>query len=197
MSHEKAFDPIDVRAVEHTPSRTLLRLYAATITELLRRRVVRTRNAPAGDLAEWLVARAYGGELAPASEKSWDVRSADGRRLQVKCRTVSEVVPRGQRGLSPFRSFDFDAAVIVLLDESSFDVVQAVELPVDAVQASARHVAWVNGYRVHANAALMTAPAASDVTALLRRAMEQVDDPQDDAPPESIVRVPSMAPEAP
>ena len=176
MSHENAFDPIDVRAVEHTPTRTLLRLYAATPTELLRRRVVRTRNAPAGDLAEWLVARAYGGELAPASEKSWDVRSVDGRRLQVKCRTVSEVARRGQRGLSPFRSFDFEAAVIVLLDETTFDVVQAVELPVDAIRASARHVAWVNGHRVRANAALLTSPAARDVTTLLRRAMDHLDD---------------------
>jgi hypothetical protein len=38
---------------------------------------------------------------------------------------------------------------------------------------------------------------ASEVTALLCRAVEQVDDPQDDAPLESIVRAPFMAPEAP
>lgn len=33
--------------------------------------------------AEYLVANAFGGELAPPSEKSWDVRVGD-RRLQVK-----------------------------------------------------------------------------------------------------------------
>ena len=95
---------------------------------------------------------------------------------------MSAVARRGQRGLSPFRSFDFEAAVIVLLDESTLDVVQAVELPVDAIRASARHVAWVNGHRVHASAALMRTPAARDVTTCLRRSMDELDAPLVDAP---------------
>ena len=60
--------PLDPEHIAATPTRTLLRVYAATLTELVRRGVVRTRNAPAGDLAELLVARAYGGEMAPNSE---------------------------------------------------------------------------------------------------------------------------------
>ena len=59
--------------LEHMSTRALLRLYSEILTELLQRGVVRSRNAPAGDLAEWLVARAYGGKLAPPSAKSWDV----------------------------------------------------------------------------------------------------------------------------
>ncbi|UFU06597.1 hypothetical protein [Ruania halotolerans] len=43
----------------------LLRLYADILTELVRRQVIRSRNAPAGDLAEWIAATLYGGTLAP------------------------------------------------------------------------------------------------------------------------------------
>jgi hypothetical protein len=168
-----ALDPADVGT---TPTRTLLRLHAATLTELIRRGVVRTRNAPAGDVAELLVAGAYSGKLAPPVEKSWDVRAADGRRLQVKCRTVGAAARRGQRGLSPFRSFDFDAAVVVLLDESTFDVVQAVELPVAVVEKAGRHVAWVNGYRVRVTAELLDRPDAIDVTERLQAVLLRVDD---------------------
>ena len=168
--------PLEPANVAVTPTRTLLRLYAATLTELLRRRVIRTRNAPAGDLAEELVSRAYRGELAPASEKSWDVRAADGRLLQVKCRVVSGGLRTGQLGLSPFRSFGFDAVVIVLLDESTYDVVKAVELPVRTAKDQARHVPWVNGHRLIATPALLGRPDAVDVTRRLQAALESLDD---------------------
>lgn len=168
--------PIDPAHVAATPTRILLRLYAATLTELLRRRVIRTRNAPAGDLAERLVARAYDGELAPNAEKSWDVRAADGRLLQVKCRVVSERPNHGQLGLSPFRSFDFAAVVIVLLDEASYDVIQAVELPVEAVMENSRHVRHVNGHRLHATPAILARSDAIDVTGRLQAALASLDD---------------------
>jgi hypothetical protein len=168
--------PLDPAAVASTPTRTLLRLYAVTLTELLRRGVIRTRNAPAGDLAEELVARAYGGRLAPPSEKSWDVVAADGRRLQVKCRTVRGTGQSGQLGLSPFRSFDFEAAVVVLLDESTYDVVRAVELPAAAVREAARPVPWVNGHRVSASSSLLGRADATDVTQQLQEALDRLDD---------------------
>ena len=67
-------------------SHELLRQYAGMLSELRARGVIRTLNAPSGDLAETLTERAYQGELAPDSEKSWDVRAAGGRFLQVKSR---------------------------------------------------------------------------------------------------------------
>jgi hypothetical protein len=47
-------------------------------------------NAPAGDYAEYLVATALGGHLAPNSEKSWDVLGSGGEKLQVKARVVTD-----------------------------------------------------------------------------------------------------------
>lgn len=129
--------------------------------------MVRTENAPAGDYAEFLVAAALGGDLAPNSEKSYDVL-ADGVRLQVKARVVSDPPRSGQLQLSTFRSFDFDEAVIVLLDDHDYGVRHAIRLPVEHLQAVAVHDQHVNGYRVHARAALMTSPHAVDISALLR-----------------------------
>lgn len=76
--------------VRTSSSRDLLRLYGALLSELTDRGVLRSRNAPAGDLAEHLAAVVYDGVLAPASEKSWDVRDSTGRTVQVKCRVQGD-----------------------------------------------------------------------------------------------------------
>jgi hypothetical protein len=78
----------------------LLSLSRAILAELRRRGVIRTGNAPAGDYAALLVQRATRGELAPNSQKSWDVRAPDGERLQVKARVVTDPRIRGERQLS-------------------------------------------------------------------------------------------------
>lgn len=121
----------------------LLRLSRGVVAELRKRRVLRTANAPAGDYAEYLVARAYRRELAPSSEKSWDVRSADGRKLQVKSRV--DLARPGTKFFSPFRSFDFDAAVFILFDPDDLSVQRAVEVPMTVVQAHCIYRRHVNG----------------------------------------------------
>ncbi|MBA3366254.1 MAG: hypothetical protein H0U03_10800 [Actinobacteria bacterium] len=115
----------------------LLALSRAILAELRRRGVIRSGNAPAGDYAELLVQRATTGELAPNSQKSWDVVTGDGERLQVKARVVTDPRVRGERQLSVFRSWDFDGAVIVLFDDE-FRVWRAARLPVETLQAAAR-----------------------------------------------------------
>src|SRR5438445_11602779 len=84
----------------------LLGLSRAILAELKRRGVIRSGNAPAGDYAELLVQRATGGELGPAAQKSWDVKTASGELLQVKARVVTDPTARGERQLSVFRSWD-------------------------------------------------------------------------------------------
>ena len=109
----------------------LLRLYAAILAELLSRGAIRSRNAPAGDLAEHLALIVFGGKLAPPSAKSWDLRSSDDRLGQVKCRVASP----GQAGnYSFFRSWDFDACVFVRFDPATYDITSAIEVPAAAVQ---------------------------------------------------------------
>ncbi len=156
---------IDLSGVS-TPA--LFALYRATLAQLKERGVVRTENAPAGDYAEYLVATALHGELAPNSEKSWDVRLASGRRLQVKARVVSHPPRRSQRQLSPFRSFEFDAAVIVLLADMDYSVWRAAEVPQEVVEASTAYNAHVNGHVLHATDEILNHRRAVDLTKALR-----------------------------
>jgi hypothetical protein len=146
----------------------LFSLYRAVLNELKSRGVVRTENAPAGDYAEYLVATALGGQLAPNSEKSWDVLGHDGEKLQVKARVVSDPVLPGQLQLSPFRSFGFDSAVIVLLSDSDYGVSKASKVPRHVVESSAVHRQHVNGNVLFARPEIMSHPDAVDVTAALR-----------------------------
>ncbi len=62
--------------------------------------MIRTENVPVGDFAEYLVATALGGRLAPNSEKAWDVLASVGEKLQVKARVVAESAAtwRSERG---------------------------------------------------------------------------------------------------
>lgn len=163
---------IDVKALR---TREILRLYAALLEELINRKVVRTRNAPAGDLAETLVAVAYRGTLAPNSEKSWDVLAEDGRRLQVKSRLVGRHTG-GSQIFSVFRSWDFDACVLILLDAASYDVVSAVEVPPEVARSKARRSAWVSGDRIRVREDFTGLPGVVDVTARVRDALENLDD---------------------
>jgi hypothetical protein len=160
---------IDVRSLT---VRQLLRLSAQIVTELNRRGVVRSRNPPAGDLAEHLVARAYQGELAAPSVKSWDVQAGD-RKLQVKCRLVDRDDRRSQ-SFSPFRSWEFGACVFIAFDCYTYDVVRAVEIPVETVKALAREISWVRGHRVDVHQVAGAVQGARDVTDLIRRALENL-----------------------
>jgi hypothetical protein len=145
----------------------LLSFSRGILAELRRRGVIRTGNAPAGDYAELLVQRATDGELAPNSQKSWDVLTSEGERLQIKARVVTDPRKRGERQLSVFRSWDFDAAVVVLFDDE-FRVWRAARLPIETFQAAAQFVEHVRGYRVFATDDLLD--GGEDWTERLRAA---------------------------
>ena len=94
---------------------------------------MRTNDAPSGQYAEWLAHRAFGGDLAPNSVKSYDLITPTGLRLQVKARVVRDPSKKsGERQLSPFRSFDFDQALIILFD-TSYQVRRAATLDASVV----------------------------------------------------------------
>ena len=147
------------------PTADLFSLYRSSLNVLKERGVIRTMNAPAGDYAEYLVGKAFVGTLAPNSAKSWDVLAASGDRLQVKCRVVSEPIKgRGQRQLGVFRTFDFDALVIVLLGDTDYRVVRAVKVPQAVVVALAVRYDYSNGFTLFATDAVLNHADADDVT---------------------------------
>jgi hypothetical protein len=121
----------------------ILHVYTSLLVELRRRRLVRTDNAPIGDLAEFACAAYYEGELAANSEKSFDLTAADGRRVQVKVRTVHDGTSRAGT-FSAIRSMDFDVCVFVLADARSNTVETAYEWTPEDVQAHGRFSAHTN-----------------------------------------------------
>jgi hypothetical protein len=147
--------------------RQLLASYIAVLNELLRRGLVRTRNPPLGDL------RAYGGELAPNSEKSYDLRRPDGHRVQVKARVVDPLDKRSQ-AFSAFRSWDFEEALFLLFDAASYDLIWARELTRAETVNIGRRVEHTNSSAVAVRNVLH---GGRDVTALMRDAYERIEEP--------------------
>lgn len=144
----------------------IMRLYREILTELRERGVIRTNNPPTGEYAEHLVRKLTRGTLAKnPSQKGWDVASATGETLQVKSRVVVNPSLRGERQLSPFRSWGFDAAVIVLFDQS-FGIFRATWIDKASLQAAARRTEYVSADRVLAVDALLE--GGIDVTSRLR-----------------------------
>jgi hypothetical protein len=150
----------------------LLGIYGQVLEELNERGVIRSTNAPTGDYAEWLVQRALGGELQPNSNKSADL-IARKRKIQIKARVLTDPEKPGERQLSPFRSWDFDEAVIVLFDRH-YAVMRATRINVDDLKAAAKEDKWVSGHRVIARDALLD--RGRDITEKLREAVAGQDD---------------------
>ena len=149
----------------------LLASYCRLLAELRKREVIRSNNAPAGDYAEWLTARALTGELVKNfSVKSYDLTAGSGELVQVKTRVVSDPPTRGQLQTSPFRSWEFDLAAFVLLRNHDYFVVRASLVPRDVAKENSRFTAHVNGHIVHMTPNLMGHPTARDITAALRSA---------------------------
>ncbi|GAB3132718.1 hypothetical protein GCM10027057_05340 [Marisediminicola antarctica] len=96
----------------------VLHVYTGLLAELRHRGLIRTNNAPIGDLAEYACAAYYKGELAPNSEKSYDLIAADGRRVQVKVRN-GRIDTRPSAGFSSIRSMDFDVCVFILANANA------------------------------------------------------------------------------
>ena len=74
--------------------RELLKLYIAVMDRLRALQLVRSANQPVGDVAELLVAKAYGVQLETQATRGYDLVVPDpgfpnGRRIEVKARRVS------------------------------------------------------------------------------------------------------------
>lgn len=125
----------------------LLGTYSSILEELRRRGLVRTNNAPIGDLAEYAASIVYGGTLAPNSEKSYDLTASDGRLIQVKVRNIRpETSPSAI--FSVIRSFGFDACIFVLIDSVSLQVHGAFEWTAAEVREFGVHREHTNGIAI-------------------------------------------------
>jgi hypothetical protein len=140
--------------------RELLALWAGALRELRERGVVRTFNNPIADIAEELVAIHYGGERGSFSQKTWDVRVGD-EFLQVKA--LRDTGKRTRRNLSPIRSDDGYAAVIVVIFTEDLRVAEAIRIPRELVNKMFAHRSHVNGRIVRLSRRLLAHPAVETI----------------------------------
>lgn len=117
--------------------------WAAVMSELRRRDVIRTNNNPVGDIAEAIVHGHYGGERASFSQAGWDVRTPDGERIQVKA--ARHTATNKRTNLSPIRDRDYDSVVAVIFDED-FQVTDALKLTREVAEDLAAWKAHINGH---------------------------------------------------
>lgn len=148
------------------PLKELLQLRRAIDGEINRRGHARTASSLEGELLERTVSVAYGGQLLKVGTPSVDILAGDGRKLQVKTRSLEKGVFRHWA----FRGFDFDAAIVIAMDRETSTIDWARELSCDQVRSlAAPHTR--DGWR------LRMAPArhaGHDVTDLLQRAFEKL-----------------------
>ncbi|WP_194384369.1 DUF6998 domain-containing protein [Microbacterium luteum] len=151
----------------------LLVRYANILDELRHRGLVRTNNAPIGDLAEYCAAIVYDGLLAPNSEKSYDLVADDGRKVQVKVRMIRPGTSPSAV-FSPIRSFGFDVCIFLLVDGDHGGVLAAREWTAQEVQEFGKHRAHTNGVVVRVGQIKSPAARGSDLTDQFRRAWQEL-----------------------
>ncbi len=146
----------------------LLRLHARAIEELKRRGVLRTKNNPVGDYAEWLVADRMGMTLETKSKAGFDAVDPAGVRYQIKARRVTP--DNGSRQLGVIRKLDaadFDQLLGILFD-AEFSVMAAYMIPHTAVPEYATFRAHQNGHILHLRGKVLADPRVRDVTSKLQ-----------------------------
>lgn len=153
-----------------TPAQ-LLAPYADILDELRQRGIARSANAPVGDYAEYLVAKALGLELSSNSTAGYDATGAlEGIRYQVKGRRLTG--ENGSRQLGairnlPARNFDYLAGVLFAED---FSIARACLIPVDVVAQEASYVAHTNSWRLMLRDGLWGRSEVQDITDVVRAA---------------------------
>lgn len=145
----------------------LLRLHARIIDELRRRDVLRSKNSPVGDYAEWLVATTFGWQLQPKSAAGYDAVDSNGIKYQIKARRITP--DNKSRQLSAIRNLEaeaFDYVIGVLFDRE-FTVAGAYRIPHGVVLACAKYKPHTNAHVLHLQGSLLQHPEVHDLTAQL------------------------------
>lgn len=141
----------------------LLSLHSEILTQLCSRGVIRTKNNPVGDYAEWLVSKSLGMTLLSNSSAGADAIDSDGKKVQIKARRVTPDNP--SRQLSALRNYeaaDFDYLIAVIFDET-YNVLDAYQIPHEVIRDYARHSDYVNAHIVHLKGAILTDPRVSSI----------------------------------
>ena len=146
----------------------LLATHSAVIEELRRRGVVRSKNNPTGDYAEWLVSSKLGLTLESNSAKGFDAVDHSGSRYQIKGRRITPDNKSAQLGvIRNLEGHDFDFLVGVVFDKD-WVVLRAAIIPHRTLAGLAVFRPHVNGHVMHLRPSVFDEQDVVDVTTALR-----------------------------
>ncbi|PCI44507.1 MAG: hypothetical protein COB41_04145 [Proteobacteria bacterium] len=125
----------------------------------------RTNNI-VGEYAEYLTLNYYGGKFLKASAASSDIKSSNGKLIQVKARKVSGSSMSGI-GLSIIRSWDFDFLVTIFFDASG-RIKKVLEVPVEVAKEYGVENSHQHGWVITTNNKLLNDTRITDMTTQFR-----------------------------
>lgn len=149
----------------------LLRVYDTVMQELIETGVLRSRNNPVADFAEYLCCEAFDWQLNTRSTKGHDAVDINGVRYEIKARRMS--ASNQSRQLSAIRKIDernFDFLVGILFD-ANFSIVRAAQIPWSTVRECGTFVASTNSTKFMLRDAVWDIEGVSDITEHLRGAL--------------------------
>lgn len=142
----------------------LLRLHSEILTELKDRGVVRSKNNPTGDYAEWLAAKTLGLTLEDNSAKGFDATDGKGNRYQIKGRRITDDNPSTQLGvIRNLNDQEFDFLIAVILNPD-WTILRVAQIPYEQIESLASFRAHQNGHVMHLRPTVFNCPGVLDLT---------------------------------
>lgn len=161
--------------MKQTSTPSLLHHFADIIDELKRRGVVRTRNNPVADYAEWLAAQKLRLSLERKSRSGYDATNKKGERFQIKSRRLDPT--NKSRQLSVIRNLsagEFDYLIGILFDRD-FTVKEAYRIPRRIIAKYAQFSEHQNGHILQLRGAVLKDQAVEDLTPIFSKGRKKVD----------------------
>jgi len=146
----------------------LLATHSSVLDELRHRNVIRSKNNPTGDYAEWLVSTKLGLALETNSAKGFDASDSQGLRYQIKARRVTPENRSTQLGvIRNLEGKDFDFLIAIIFD-ADWHVRYAAKIPHQAISLLATYRPHINGHTIHLRSAVLDNPSVENISNELR-----------------------------
>lgn len=144
---------------------SLLRTHSRILDELKRRGVLRTKNNPVADYAEWVVAKGLRLRLMGNSRSGYDATDRRGARYQIKGRRITAHNPSTQLGsIRNLPRHEFDVLIAVIFN-SDYSIRYCVSMPHSAVLRLANYRKHTNSWVMHARPTIIKAKGVRNITA--------------------------------
>ncbi len=145
----------------------LLQLNSELLDELKSRKIIRTRNNPVADYAEWLVSKKMGLALQTNSKAGFDAIDNSGIRYQIKSRRLDPTNNSTQLGvIRNYEKKEFDYLIGVLFNKD-FTVKGAYKIPHNVIGIYSKYSTHQNGHILHLKNGVLNDKDITDITKIL------------------------------